>query len=128
MPGAQEFLYYDAINYSLSSSPIGRICYIRPLKNRVTLGFIFGRQLQDPGHLLRGIGKRARYVRVRTTEDAKNHALKELVKAAWNDGADSIAALKQLMRKQRAALRQRATSGRRTKRARNSRTSRRRPR
>ncbi len=125
MPGAQEFLYYDAINYSLSSSPLDRICYIRPLQKRVTLGFLFGRQLADPHHLLQGIGKRARYVKVRTLEDTKNPALKQLVKAAWTDGADSVTRMKRLMKQRRAQLRRRAATHKRTKRARRSRPRRR---
>ncbi len=125
MPGAQEFLYYDAINYSLSSSPLDRICYIRPLQKRVTLGFLFGRQLDDRHHLLQGIGKRARYVKVRTLEDTKNPALKQLVKAAWTDGADSVTRMKRLMRQRRADLRRRAVTHSRTKRARRSRPRRR---
>jgi hypothetical protein len=110
MPGAEEFLYYDAINYSLSSSPLDRICYIRPLEKRVTLGFLFGRRLGDPEHLLQGIGKRSRYVKVRTVEEAKSSALKDLVKAALKDGADSVAEMKMVLRKRRACLR-RAASG-----------------
>ncbi len=121
MRGAQEFLYYDAINYSLTSSPLDRICYIRPLKNRVTLGFLYGRQLDNPDHLLQGIGKRARYVKIRTLEDTKNPALKQLVKAAWDNGAHSVTEMKQLMRRRRADLR-RAASHRRTKLKRRSRS------
>jgi len=95
MSGAHEFLYYDAINYSLSNSPLERICYIRPLQKRVTLGFLFGRQLDDPHHLLQGTGKRMRHVKVRALEDTRNPALEELVKAAWANGADARAQMKQ---------------------------------
>ena len=125
MRGAQEFLYYDAINYSLTNSPLDRICYIRPLRKRVTLGFLFGRQLDDPHHLLQGIGKRARYVKVRTLEDTKNPALKQLVKAAWTGGADSVTRMKQLMRLRRAQLKRGPVTHSRTKRARRSRPRRR---
>lgn len=93
--GAHEFLYYDAINYSLSNSPLERICYVRPLKKRVTLGFLFGRRLDDPHRLLQGTGKRMRHIKVRALEDARNPALEELVKAAWADGADAVAQMKQ---------------------------------
>src|SRR3989454_2547533 len=47
MPRAHEFLYYDAINYSLDDSPLKRICYISPMETYVTLGFLFGAQLDD---------------------------------------------------------------------------------
>ncbi len=125
MPGAHEFLYYDAVNYSLSNSPLDSICYIKPSTKRVTFGFYFGRQLDDPHHLLQGIGKRARHVKVRTLEEARNPALKDLVKVAWNDGADSVSRLKLWMRQRRALLRKRAIAHSRTKRAPQSRRRRR---
>jgi hypothetical protein len=109
MPGAHEFLYYDAINYSLSNSPLERICYIRPLQKRVTLGFLFGRQLDDPHHLLQGTGKRMRHVKVRASEDTRNPALEDLVKAAWANGADARAQMKQqkMKRQTRRRMKQR---------------------
>jgi len=134
MPVAHEFLYYDAINYSLSNSPLERICYIRPLQKRVTLGFLFGRKLDDPHYLLRGTGKRMRHVKVRTMEDTRNPALEDLVKAAWANGADVGAQMQQKMKRQtrrrtkhrRLHTRKRAApSHRRTKRARHPRRKRR---
>ena len=94
MPGAHEFLYYDAINYSVSDSPLGRICYISPMEKYVTIGLLFGARLDDQRHLLEGSGKRARHVRIRTLEEGKNPALKELVKAAWIHGADPVPKVK----------------------------------
>src|SRR3989441_5659689 len=94
MHRANEFLYYDAVNYSLSDSPLERICYISPGQNQVTLGFLFGAHLDDQHHLLQGIGKRARHIKIRTLEEAKNPALKQLVKAAWTNGAASISSMK----------------------------------
>ena len=90
MPGAHEFLYYDAINYSINDSPLGRVCYISPMDTYVTLGFLFGARLDDQHHLLQGIGKRARHLKIRTMEEARNPALKELLKAAWAHGADPV--------------------------------------
>ncbi len=94
MHGAHEFLYYDAVNYSLSDSPLGRVCYISPMETYVTLGFLFGARLDDQHHLLEGSGKRARHVRIRTLEEGKNPVLKELVKAAWIHGADPVPKVK----------------------------------
>ena len=94
MPGAHEFLYYDAINYSVSDSPLGRICYISPMEKYVTIGFLFGARLDDQRHLLEGSGKRARHVKIRTLEEGKNPVLKELVKAAWIHGADPVPKVK----------------------------------
>src|SRR5438309_1399145 len=94
MPRAHEFLYYDAINYSLDDSPLGRVCYISPMGNYVMLGFLFGAQLDDQHQLLQGSGKRARHVKIRTLEEAQNPALKELVKAAWTHGVDPVPKIK----------------------------------
>jgi hypothetical protein len=55
---------------------------------------LFGAHLDDQHHLLQGIGKRARHIKIRTLEEAKNPALKELVKAAWTDGAASVSSMK----------------------------------
>ena len=88
MPRAHEFLYYDAINYSLNDSPLGRICYISPMEKYVSFGFMFGVRLDDQHHLLEGGGKRARHVKIRTLKEAKSPALKDLVKAAWAHGAE----------------------------------------
>ena len=115
MPGAHEFLYYDAVNYSLSDSPLERICYISPAQTQVTLGFLFGANLGDQHHLLQGVGKRARHIKIRTLEQAKNPALKELVKAAWTGGAASISSMKQQTR-QHAVAHSRANQARRSRR------------
>jgi len=98
MRGAHEFLYYDAVNYSLSDSPLERICYISPAQSQVTLGFLFGAHLDDKHHLLQGVGKRARHIKINTLEEARNPALKELLKAAWTNGAASISSMKQQKR------------------------------
>jgi hypothetical protein len=115
MPRAHEFLYYDAVNYSLSDSPLERICYISPAQTQVTLGFLFGAYLDDKHHLLQGIGKRARHIKIRTFEEAKNPALKELVKAAWTNGAASISSMKQ-QTKQRAVAHSRTKQAPRSRR------------
>ena len=115
MPRAHEFLYYDAVNYSLSDSPLERICYISPAQTQVTLGFLFGASLGDQHHLLQGVGKRARHIKIRTLEEARNPAIKELVKAAWTDGAASISSMKQQTR-QHAVAYSRANQARRSRR------------
>jgi uncharacterized protein YbjQ (UPF0145 family) len=98
MPGAYEFLFYNAINYSLSASSVDRICYISPAQKHVTLGLLFGAQLNDPRHLLQGRGNRRRHVKVRTLEDARKPGLEDLLREAWATGADSVAQMKQQKR------------------------------
>jgi hypothetical protein len=110
MPKAHEFLYYDAINYSLDDSPLRRVCYISPMDKYVTLGFLFGAQLDDQYRLLQGSGKRARHLKIRTLQETRSSGLRELVKAAWNHGANPVT-----KRKRRTGHGAVATSG--TKRA-----------
>lgn len=88
MPKAHEFLYYDAVNYSVNDSPMGRVCYLSPSQDHVMVGFLFGVRLDDQHHLLQGVGKQARHVKVKTVSEAKNRDLKELVKAAWSHGPE----------------------------------------
>ena len=99
MPKAHEFLYYDAINYSTNDSPLGRICFISPMEKYVSFGFLFGARLDDQHHMLEGSGKRARHVKIRTLKEAKNPALKDLVKAAWSHGADVVPKTKTAMKR-----------------------------
>lgn len=91
MPGAHEFIYHDAVGYSVSKSPFDRICYIAPQKGYVNFGFFFGADLPDPEHLLVGEGKRLRHVKIRSVKDAKNPALGKLIAATWKEAPDSIA-------------------------------------
>src|SRR5215467_3299796 len=93
MPGAHEMISHGAIGYSMTTSPIDRFCYIAPQKNYVNLGFFFGTHLDDPQHVLVGEGKRMRHIKVRSGEDARNPALEQLLKEAWNDAPGSIAQL-----------------------------------
>jgi hypothetical protein len=91
MPGAHEFIYHDAVGYSVSESPFDRICYIASQKGYVNFGFFFGAGLPDPEHLLAGEGKRMRHVKIRSLEDAKNRAFGKLIGATWKEGPESIA-------------------------------------
>ena len=91
MPDAHEFIYHDAIGYSVSDSPFDRICYIAPQsKGYVNFGFFFGASLPDPKKLLIGEGKRLRHVKVWSVEDAKNPALAKLIAATWKQAPESV--------------------------------------
>jgi hypothetical protein len=92
MQGAHEFIYHDAVGYSVSHSPFDRICYIAPQKKGyVNLGFFFGAGLPDPKELLIGDGKRLRHVKVLSVEEAKNPALAKLIAQTWKEAPESIA-------------------------------------
>ena len=92
LPGAHEFVYHDAVGYSVSDSPFDRICYIAPQrKGYVNFGFFFGAGLPDPKKLLTGKGKRLRHIKVWSVNEAKNPALAKLIAATWKTAPESIA-------------------------------------
>jgi hypothetical protein len=92
MPKAHEFIYHDAIGYSVNDSPFDRICYIAPQKKGyVNFGFFFGAGIPDPEQLLIGEGKRLRHVKIWSVDEAKNPALAKLVAATWKDAPESVA-------------------------------------
>ena len=92
MPKVHEFIYHDAIGYSVNDSPFDRICYVAPQKKGyVNFGFFFGAGLPDPKRLLVGEGKRLRHIKVRSVQEAKNPALAKLIAAAWKDAPRAIA-------------------------------------
>ena len=44
MPGVHEFIYHDAVGYSVNDSPSDRICYIAPQKKDMSIsGFYSAR-------------------------------------------------------------------------------------
>ena len=100
--GAHEFIYHDAVGYSVSKSTFDRIGYIAPQKGYVNFGFFFGADLPDRKHLLVGEGKRLRHVKVRSVEDAKNPALGKLVAATWRAAPESIAKIHAKQKKNKA--------------------------
>jgi hypothetical protein len=100
MPGAHEFIYHDAVGYSVNDSPFDRICYIAPQKKGyVNFGFFFGAGLVDPKQLLQGEGKRIRHVKVWNVEEAKNPELAKLISATWKSAPESVAQVHARMKK-----------------------------
>ena len=67
MSGKLEWL--DApdglIAFGTSKTLIGEIVYVKPLRDRVNVGFFHGAKLSDPLKLLEGIGKSLRHVKIR---------------------------------------------------------------
>ena len=102
MPGVHEFIYHDAVGYSVSKSPFDRICYIAPQKGYVNFGFFFGADLPDPQHLLTGEGKRLRHVKVRSVEEAKDPVLGKLIATTWKEAPESIAKIHAKRKKNKA--------------------------
>jgi len=103
MRKAHEFIYHDAIGYSVSNSPFDRICYVAPQKKGyVNFGFFFGAGLPDPKKLMIGEGKRLRHVKVWSVEEAKNPALAKLIAATWKQMPESIAKIHASQKKSKA--------------------------
>lgn len=103
MPGAHEFIYHDAVGYSVNDSPFDRICYIAPQnKGYVNFGFFFGVGLPDPKKLLEGEGKRIRHVKVWSEDEAKNPALAKLIAATWKEAPKRVAEVHAGMKKKKA--------------------------
>ena len=103
MPDAYEFIYHDAVGYSVNDSPFDRICYIAPQKKGyVNFGFFFGAGLPDPKGLLIGEGKRLRHVKIWNIEEARDPALARLIAATWKQAPASVAKVHAGMRKNKA--------------------------
>ena len=54
-------------------------CYIGAFKAHVNLGFYYGAHLPDPAGLLEGTGKNLRHIKVRSTEEVQQPALRDLL-------------------------------------------------
>ncbi len=57
-------------------------CWLMPASNHVTLGFNYGAELPDPGHLLEGTGKLFRHVKINSPEQLKDPLFLELLRFA----------------------------------------------
>jgi hypothetical protein len=60
----------------------GEICYIKPLKDSVNLGFFHGAQLNDPKKLLLGTGKLLRHIKFKNKENIEIDAVIQLLQVA----------------------------------------------
>ncbi len=66
--------------------------YILPHSAWVNLGFYRGTDLPDPEGLLEGMGARMRHVKIRTLDDARRPALRNLVTAAYAERREAFQA------------------------------------
>lgn len=57
------------------------ICTIIPSKKGLKLGFNWGTELPDPEYLLEGNGKISRYVLIKSHDQIKSKAIKDLLKS-----------------------------------------------
>jgi hypothetical protein len=94
MPEAHEFIYHHALTYATSESSNDRFCYVAPFTSHVNLGFMFGKDLEDPARLLEGEGKRLRHVKVRDQEAVRNPEFRRFLQAAWADAPKALEEMK----------------------------------
>ncbi len=59
--------------------------YVNAYRAHVNVGFFWGAELDDPGSLLEGSGKRMRHVKLRPGEAPDHAALNTLIEAAYRD-------------------------------------------
>ena len=59
--------------------------YVNVFANHLNVGFFQGASLPDPSGLLKGSGKFMRHVTVRSSTDATQPGLKDLMRAAYED-------------------------------------------
>lgn len=57
-------------------------CYLAPFKKHLNLGFFYGADLPDPQNLLEGAGKELRHIKIRSAEQLRQPAVRELVERA----------------------------------------------
>ena len=66
--------------------------YVDVFTSHVNVGFFFGASLPDPAGLLHGTGKRGRHVKLKPETSVKATALEALIRAAYRDMQDRVAA------------------------------------
>lgn len=63
----------------------GEICYIKPLKDSVNLGFFHGVNILDPDNLLIGTGKSLRHIKFKKIEELDSVRVKKLIENALKE-------------------------------------------
>lgn len=66
--------------------------YVNAFSDHVNVGFFRGAEIADPDHLLEGTGKFMRHVKVRPDDHIKAAALTELIRTAYTDMKQRVAA------------------------------------
>jgi hypothetical protein len=66
--------------------------YFNVFKAHVNVGFFLGAELEDPGHLLQGTGKRMRHVKLRPGTPLDSKALSALIRQSYDDVRERLRA------------------------------------
>lgn len=73
----------------VNDAPFG---YVNTFKSHINVGFFWGSSLDDPAHLLEGVGKRMRHVKLHPGRPLDTAALSNLIGAAYADIKTRLAA------------------------------------
>jgi len=65
-------------------------CYIGAFSAHVNLGFYYGAELADPMVLLEGTGKKLRHIKVKSSDEVDNPALREILEASLEERKDAL--------------------------------------
>jgi hypothetical protein len=73
----------EMVSYGIPAYKVKRIfAVISPTQKDITLAFTRGVQFEDKYHLLRGVGKRGRHVKVKNVASANKDALRYYIRQA----------------------------------------------
>ncbi|MFN4081342.1 MAG: DUF1801 domain-containing protein [Saprospiraceae bacterium] len=73
------------ITFGAEKNMKGEICYIKPLKDSVNLGFFHGVKLDDPDNLLQGTGKSLRHIKLKKKPEANAAAIQRILEDALRE-------------------------------------------
>lgn len=82
MPNEKVYLGWGTIYFSLTGRAKDLVVAIGPMPDRINVYFARGADLDDPGKLLEGTGKKMRHVKVFESKQIRSRALKALIKQA----------------------------------------------
>jgi Domain of unknown function (DU1801) len=100
MPIGEEFIYHNAIGYSVSKSAFDRVTYIAVQNDKyVNYGFFYGNELPDPDKIIQGKGKRMRHVKIFNVEQAQNESLKIMIQTTWKEAVENVSKWRMSLRK-----------------------------
>jgi hypothetical protein len=78
------------ISFGTEKNMKGEICYIKPLKDSVNLGFFHGAKLEDPKKQLIGTGKLLRHIKFTKKEKIDIDVVRELLVIALKEHNDRL--------------------------------------
>lgn len=73
------------ITFGTEKNRKGEICYIKPLKDSVNLGFFHGAKLEDRKNLLQGTGKSLRHIKLKKKDNIDLEGLQVLLETALKE-------------------------------------------